>query len=296
MIERSHLAIVFEIDRQGSLTAAADKLCVTQSAVSHAIKRLEQQLGTAIWEKEGRKLRLTQAGRYLLSSARRLLPQFEHAESVIQQIAEGQRGILRIGIECHPCQEWLFSIVSPYLNAWPDVDIDVKQQFQFGGIGALFNHEIDLLVTPDPLEKKSLNFVPVFDYEQVLVVSASHPLAKREYVFPKDIANEVLLTYPVETSRLDIFRQFLMTKGITPRQHKTIETTDILLQLVAAGRGVTAAPRWLAERYATSLPLVSCPLGKKGIWKQIFLGYRNDDGVIDYIRGFVELARTQSVN
>lgn len=66
----------------------------------------------------------------------------------MQQFAQGERGSLRIGMECHPCYQWLLKIVSPYLAAWPDVDVDVKQKFQFGGIGALFGYEIDMLVTP----------------------------------------------------------------------------------------------------------------------------------------------------
>lgn len=292
MIVRSHLAILRAIDQHGSLSAAASELCVTQSALSHAIKKLEQQLDTAIWVKEGRKLRLTQAGHYLLSLANRLLPQFEHAESVLRQIAEGQRGTLRIGIECHPCYEWLLTVVSPYLQAWPDVDVDVKQQFQFGGIGALFNHEIDMLVTPDPLQKQSLLFVPVFDYEQVLVVAKTHPLASRPYVTPGDLSKETLITYPVEAQRLDIFSQFLLPATVTPKAHKTIETTEILMQMIAAGRGVSAFPRWLVERYAEALELAPVSLGTKGIHKQIFLGCRNADAGIDYVAAFMALAQS----
>ena len=91
--------------------------------------------------------------------------------------ARGTRGTLRIGMECHPCYQWLLKVVAPYLPQWPDVDVDVKQKFRFGGIGALVDHEIDLLVTPDPVPQPGLRFEPVFDYEQVLVVPRTHPLA-----------------------------------------------------------------------------------------------------------------------
>ena len=291
MIERSHLAIIREVERQGSLTSAAQVLCLTQSALSHAIRKLEQQIGTAVWTKEGRNLRFSQAGSYLLSLANRLLPQLEHAERVMAQIAQGQRGALRIGIECHPCYEWLLKIVSRYLPAWPDVDVDVKQQFQFGGIGALFNHDIDVLVTPDPLHKPGLVFEPVFDYEQVLVVDLEHPLAGRPYVEPRQLAQETLITYPVDIERLDIYSQFLLPANCSPRQHKTIETTEILLRMVAAGRGVTALPRWLVEEHAATLPIQPVQLGKKGISKQIHLGVRERDADTDYLAAFLSMAR-----
>jgi len=291
MLERIHLAVVQEVEKQGSLTAAADVLCVTQSALSHSMKKLEQQLGTDIWLREGRSLRLTQAGQYLLAVANRVLPQLNLAEERLRQFAQGERGSLRIGMECHPCYQWLLKIVSPYLAAWPDVDVDVKQKFQFGGIGALFGYEIDLLVTPDPLFKPGLSFEPVFDYEQVLVVPRQHALAQVAYVKPKQLTQEVLITYPVATDRLDIYNQFLMPAGISPRHHKTIETTDIMLQMVASGRGVAALPRWLVEEYASKFDVVAVRLGSRGIAKQIYLGAREADVAIDYLQAFIELAR-----
>ena len=291
MLERIHLAIVQEVDRQGSLTAAALTLHVTQSALSHSMKKLEQQLGIDIWLLEGRSLRLTQAGQYLLAVANRVLPQLDLAEDRLQQFAQGERGTLRIGMECHPCYQWLLKVVSPYLAAWPDVDVDVKQKFQFGGIGALFGYEIDLLVTPDPLFKPGLRFEPVFDYEQVLVVANGHPLAGSSHAKPQQLSREVLITYPVDIERLDIYNQFLLPAGITPKRHKTIETTDIMLQMVASGRGVAALPRWLVEDYADKLDVVPVRLGPRGLAKQIFLGAREADMHIDYVQAFVELAR-----
>jgi LysR family transcriptional regulator for metE and metH len=291
ILERVHLTIIHEVARHGSLTAAAQAMHLTQSALSHAIRKLEQQLGVDIWQREGRNLRLTQAGQYLLSVAERLLPQLARAEERIQQYAKGERGTLRIGMECHPCYQWLLKVVSPYLAAWPKVDVDVKQKFQFGGIGALYGYEIDILVTPDPLLRKGLRFEPVFDYEQVLVVGAQHRLKGASYVEPEQLAEETLITYPVPIDRLDIYAQFLMPAHVTPKRHKPIETTDIMLQMVASGRGVAALPRWLVEEYADKLEVTPIRLGKRGIAKQIFLGTRVADGDTDYLRAFVQLAQ-----
>ncbi|MBP7566405.1 MAG: LysR family transcriptional regulator [Burkholderiaceae bacterium] len=291
MLERLHLNIIRQVEQQGSLTAAAGVLHLTQSALSHSIRKLEQQLGTDIWLREGRSLRLTQAGQYLLAVANRVLPQLDLAEERLAQFAQGERGALRIGMECHPCYQWLLKVVAPYLAAWPDVDVDVKQKFQFGGIGALFGYEIDLLVTPDPLDKPGLKFEPVFDYEQVLVVARSHALASAAYVKPRQLGDEVLISYPVDIERLDIYNQFLLPAGITPRRHKAIETTDIMVQMVASGRGVAALPRWLVDKYAARMDVVPVRLGARGIAKQIFLGARESDTGIDYLRAFIELAR-----
>jgi LysR family transcriptional regulator, regulator for metE and metH len=291
VLERSHLVIVRAVERHGSLTAAARELHLTQSALSHAIAKLERNLGTELWRREGRALQLTQAGAHLLEAANRLLPQLEHAEQSLRSFARGARGNLRIGMECHPCYQWLLRVVAVYLPRWPEVDVDVKQKFRFGGIGALLDHEIDLLVTPDPEARPGLRFVPVFDYEQVLVVGRDHPLARVKHVEPCQLADQVLISYPVATERLDVFNLFLTPAGVTPRDHRTVESTDLMLQMVAAGRGVAALPRWLVRENVSRAAVVPVRLGRKGVPKQIHLGHRDGDAATAYVRGFIDTAR-----
>lgn len=290
-LERIHLEIIRAVDQYGTMTAAADALHLTQSALSHSMRKLEDQLDVKLWHREGRRLKPTQAGNHLLATANRLIPQFVHTEQRLGQFAQGKRGTLRIGMECHPCYQWLQKITVTYLQDWPSVDLEVKQAFQFGGIGALFAHEIDLLVTPDPFRKKTLRFDPVFDYEQVLVVGPEHPLRNAGHVIPRQLGDEVLFTYPVSPERLDIYTHFLSPSGMTVRSQKVVETTDMMLQLVACGRGVAALPRWLVEDYAAKYPVFPVRLGKKGVAKQIFLGIRKDDGEVDYLKAFLKLAR-----
>ena len=291
MLEKQHLRIIKAIAEEKTLTKASDKLCVTQSAISHRIKKIESYYGTAIWTKQGRHLRLTQAGLEILELAKRVLPHFDHVENNIKQISKGQKGVLRIGMECHPCYQWLLKAVKPYLLAYQDVDVDVIQEFKFSGIAALFNYDIDLLVTPDPLFKSSLVFVPVFDYEQVLVVHKNHPCLQKDHVMPKDIEQETLITYPVDITRLDIFNQFFLPHHSYPKKHKVIETTDIMLQMVEAGRGVAALPKWLVKEYQSKLDIAMIQLGEKGIAKNIYIGFRKSDEKIDYLRAFVEIAK-----
>ena len=295
-LERSHLEIVRAVDLHGTMTAAANALHLTQSALSHSMRKLEDRIGVKLWYREGRSLRLTPAGTHLLTTANRLIPQFVHTEERLGQFARGERGTLRIGMECYPCYQWLQKIIAPYLRVWPLVDFEVKQEFQFGGIGALFAHEIDLLVTPDPLRKNSLHFEPVFDYEQVLVVPSDHPLVEKDHVIPRQLGEEVLFTYPVSRDRLDIYTYFLAPAGRTVRKQKVVESTDMMLQMVACGRGVAALPRWLVEEFSEKYPVRAVQLGPKGVQKQIFLGIRRTELEVDYLNAFIELARNYSDN
>jgi LysR family transcriptional regulator for metE and metH len=290
MIERIHLLILKEIDQYGSLTGAAKSMHLTQSALSHTIKKLEKKIGTPIWYKKGRSLHLTQAGQYLLNSAKRVLPQLQRIDDVLEQHADGKKGILRIGMECHPCYQWLLTVVKDFLEQYPDADVDVKQRFQFGGMAALFNHDIDILVTPDPMEIKGIVFTPVFDYEQVLVVAKDHPLSQKSYISPEDLKNQVLYTYPVEIERLDIYTLFLLPANCRPKNKKVIEATEIMLQFVAANRGCTTLPRWLVEQYKKQFLIESIQLGPKGINKKIYMGRRIEDSLGSLAESMLNIA------
>lgn len=294
MIEKIHLSILREIDRQGSLTAAASSLNLTQSALSHSIKKLELQSGCNVWQKDGRQIRLTEAGEYLLEQANRLLPQFERIDETLRQFAGNERGSLRVGMECHPCYQWLLKVVQPFLAQSPGVDIDVKQRFQFGGMAALFNFDIDLLITPDPIHKEQIVFEPVFPYELVLVVGQSNKLSAQAQLEPTDLTDQTLLTYPVDSARLDIFQQFLLPAQCVPKLHKTLEATDIILQMVAANRGITAMPKWLALEYAQTLPIKILRLGRQGIHKHIYVGYRKQEQRNKHLQTFIGLAKQQA--
>lgn len=291
MIERTHLAIISALDRHGTLTRAAEELHLTQSALSHMIGRLEENLGCTLWQREGRRLQLTDAGKHLLNVSSRVLPLLERCEETLTEFGEGQRGTLSIGIECHPCYQWLLKVVDDYLREWPTVDLDVTQRFQFGGVAALHHHTIDMLLTPDPFRTKSLHYDSVLDYELLLVVPVGHRLAARDAARPHDLDRETLLTYPVPRERLDVFTKFLSDESTEPAAHRHVETTEMMLQMVAAGRGVTTLPDYIYTRYADQMPITALRLGEEGLHKSLYLGYRTEDAELDYLIGFVELAQ-----
>ncbi|MBN3785374.1 LysR family transcriptional regulator [Burkholderia sp. Ac-20353] len=291
MLDLQYLSILMEVERLGSVTAAAERLCVTQSALSHMVRKFEERHGVKLWTKNGRGLRFTQAGEYLLDLAERVLPQIEHAERTLVDFAEGRRGALRVGMECHPCQTWLTRLTSQYLAAWPDVDFDVRTAFRFDGVAALLGYEIDLLVTPDPIDMPDVMFVPVVDYELVLVVPDTHPLAARDHALPHDLLQEELITVPVSKERLDIYTRFLVPAHCRPKFHRTAEQTELMLQLVAARRGVSVLPDWLVIEQGGDLPIRTVRLGEHGLHKHINLGVRRGEESTAYIAGFLELAR-----
>ncbi len=294
IIDVIHLRILTALDQYGTLTEAAKRLCLTQSALSHQIRDLERKLGTPLWEKAGRRLRLTLAGRQLLETASQVLPLLDQTERRLRAFAQGRWAVLRIGVECYPCSEWLNGIIGDYLREMPEVELDIMNQFHFSGEQGLVEREIDLLVTPDRGALPQLAYQGLFDYELVLLVSESHPLASAGYVEPAQLAGETLISFPVASERLDILTQFLWPEGVRPQQHKRVESIEIMLQLVACRRGVCALPGWLAKRYGDRLSLVPLRLGD-GIQRTLYAAMRQDDADLPHLQRLIALGRRNPV-
>lgn len=292
MLERQHLILLQTIEQEGTVTKAAKELYLTQSALSHSMKKLEKMLDLQLWRKSGRNLVLTKEGRQLLQGANKLLPQFDKLEAEMRKLSSGELGILNIGIECYPCFQWLLKVVGPFLKEYPDIDVDIKNEFQFGGIGALLNFEIDLLLTPDPLFQDNLLYVPVFEYEQVLLVHESHTLAIKPFAAAEDLQQEVLYTFPVEQERLDVFTQLLQPNNARVKQHKTMENLEMIVEMVRGGRGVAAVPNWLvAESNVSGVKAVK--LGAEGIVKTTYVALRANEVMPAQTERFLKMCRLQ---
>ncbi len=291
MIEPSHLKIMLALHEKGTLTQAADSLCLTQSALSHQIRYLEKKLEVKLWQRCGRRLRLTAAGELLLQTAYQVLPALSQTENAIKALADGQQGLLRIGVECFPCHEWLTKVVAKFLTELPNIDIDIIRQFQFSGLEGLKNHHVDLLITPDINEQKEILNIPLFQYQQVLVVANQHPLAQYSHIQAKQLSDQQLLTFPIEQQRLDIFKRFLWPANVQPKTHKKIESLALMLQLVEHQRGVCVLPLWLAEAYQQQFNISLLTIGEQGIYSTLYATIKEQDQQVSYLQSFVELAK-----
>lgn len=291
MIEHSHLKIIQALHANGTLTEAANALCLSQPALSHQIGYLEKKLGVALWEREGRSLRLTQAGMLLLETAQQVLPVLAQAEKTLAAYGEGRQGILRIGVECYPCFEWLTGMIGQYMRQMPDIDVDIVQKFQFSGLEGLLNHHIDVLITPDWVKKEKIDYEILAEYQLVLLVSADHPLADNRFVTPELLCKEILLTFPVPLERLDILTHFLTPAHLEPEKLKQIESLEIMLQMTALNRGVCVLPEWLADIKNKDLSLKKIQIGDQGLFQKLYLAMREADKVIPYIRQFIAVGQ-----
>ncbi len=291
MLELKHLRTILELQETGSLTGAAERLSLTQSALSHQIKTFEDLLGQPLFVRKSRPLRLTPAGQRLLALAECVLPEIRRAEADLRRLREGIGGRLHIAVECHSCYDWLLPAMDVYRCDWPEVELDLITSKSFSALPALAEGQIDLVVTSDPTDDPALGFAPLFRFEILLVMARDHPLAGRRYLEPADLRDETLICYPVERSRLDVFRRFLEPAGIEPAGTRTSELSLMMVQLVKSGRGVAALPGWVLAAPLAEGQIAVASLGETGLWSMLYAGTRGIDRQRPYLVGFIEAAR-----
>ena len=286
MIDSAHLRIIHALQQHQTLGAAAEALCLTQSALSHRMKALESTLVIAFWHKQGQRLILTPAGQELLRLAQRVLPELDMTQQRLKRMADGRGGRLHIAVECLPCAQWLNPALTHFMREWTSIDVDVLSQYRFSALPALLEYQIDACLTPDPMPHPDLHHEPLFSYELCLAVSHAHPLAQQNHFCAMDLAEQTLLTYPVERQRLDVFTQVLQPAGIEPRHHRSVGDTALMLGMIASGRGVALIPAWLAHNSAYAAEICLLRPAAQPLIKQLCLVVRQADANKAWMQGF----------
>jgi len=291
-IEFRHLRTIKAIHDTGGLARAADILNITQSALSHQIKGIEDQAGVELFVRRTKPLKLSAAGMKMLAAAEEILPRVTALEAEFEGLISGKAGRLHIAIECHACFEWLFPVLEQFRKAWPEVDVDIRPGLAFDALPALKREEVDLVVSSDPEDLDETDFTPIFDYEPVFLASSAHPLAKKEKITAEDFRSETLISYPVERSRLDVFSQMLIPAKVEPAAVRQVELTAVILLLVASNRGVAVLPDWVVREVRYNADYVSKPLG---ITRRLYAATRSQDTNLPFMAHLLRLARQEAV-
>lgn len=294
-LELRHLETLLALAECGSLSKAAERLYLTQSALSHQLKALEAHFGLGIVEKNVRPLRFTAIGHRLLALARKVLPEVAEAGRDIARLAEGHGGPLRVAVQCHNCFDWLMPAMDAYRSLWPEVELDIVSGFVVDPLPLLERSEAELAVVHDEHEPRpNLTFSPLFRYESVALMSPRHRLAAKTWLEPEDFADETLITYPVPDEMLDVMKHCLLPAQVNPRR-RTAELTVAILQLVASGRGIAALPAWTVGNYIDRGYVVSRPIGRGGLFCELYAATTRAGAETAYIREFIALTRAQSL-
>ncbi|TMH07245.1 MAG: LysR family transcriptional regulator [Betaproteobacteria bacterium] len=290
MLELRHLRSLLAIADTRTLADAAERMHLTQSALSHQIRALESHYGLSLFERTPRGLRFTQAGERLLSLGRTLLPQWDEAHRDIVRMKGDTRGELRIALECHTCFDWLMPVMDEFRRRWPEVEVDLVAGFHSDPLALIAEGRADLVIGSAPAKRRPYAVRPLFRFEILLVLPVGHRLRSKRFVDAHELADETLITYPVPENRIDLIREVLTPAGIH-LQRRTAELTVAVLQLVASRRGIAALPNWGVKSYVDHDYVLAKRIGRTGLWSELHATTTKALGSKPFLDDFVGIVR-----
>ena len=291
-LEIRHLKLLAAVAEEGSVTEAGRRLHVTQSALSHQLRDAEEKLGTALFLRLGKKMVLTPAGEKMLDSARRVLDELRLAETQIEGLSGGSRGVVRVSTECYTCYHWLPPVLRKFHSKFPRVEVDIVLEATPRPIAALLAGKLDVAVVSCRPRNKSLRLTPTCEDEMMIVMGPQHRLAASTYIQPRDLAGETVLCYPPkEESTLCL--KVLRPAGIVPERILGIPLTESIVDMASAGLGVALLARWAIGSYLQTGKVVARPLSRSGFRRQWYAATLRNGPTPSYLTEFVSLlART----
>ena len=290
MLELRHLRTLSALQSAGSLVRAAQLLNLTQSALSHQIKLMEERYGGPLFERKSVPIAFTATGSRLLALADSVLPAVEQAERDISRLSQGDNGQLRVALECHTCFDWLMPVMDAFRQRWPEVEIDLVSGFHSDPVELLRSGQADLIIGSDC--GPEFKVFPLFRFEILVVLAQKHRLASQRRLEASDFAGETLITYPVPAERIDLIREVLAPAGVQ-FQRRTAELTVAILQLVASRRGVAALPNWAVKNYVDYDYVLAKPVGAEGLWSDAFVSVPPALAAKAFVTDFVNVIREQ---
>lgn len=294
-LELRHLRTLLALREAGNLSRAAQLLNLTQSALSHQLRGLEEHYGAELFARKSHPLVFGAVGQRLLRLAEAVLPQVDEADRDVRRLAAGSAGQLRIAVECHTCFDWLMPAMDAFRSRWPEVELDIVSGFQADPVGLLHQDRAELAIVSDVDEDEAGVVVhPLFSFEIVALLPKGHALLAKPWLEAEDFAGHTLITYPVPDDMLDLVRRVLKPAGVTPPR-RTSELTVAMLQLVASGRGLAALPLWAVEGYLARGYVARQRIGPEGLTGRLYAVSAGATAARPFLADFVRIMRETSL-
>lgn len=288
-LDSRHLRLVAEVARTESVTRAADRLHVTQSAVSHQIRELESKLGTPIFVRSGRRMLLTPAGRLLVEAAAPVLDAITAVEAKVSQVARNIAGELRVSAHCHTGYHWLPALVDGLRRRYPTFEVRIAPEYTLNPIGAMLDAKLDLAIMNDDSSDRRLQYRELFDDEHVAVVHPDHRWAGQAFVTPQELVTEQLYLYSRSIDDSFIVQKVLRPAGVELRRVTYLQLTEGLLEMIKAGLGVSVLPKWSIVNVIASGEVKAIRITKAGVFRKWYAATLSGVTPTPFMEEFIRL-------
>lgn len=285
-MELKYFRLIKTIAEEGNIANSSEQLFLTQSALSHQLREMEERLGFKVFHRTRNKWKLTEEGEELHKIANNVIKAIEQGFNNIQYIKEGSKGTIRISTECYSFYQDLPGFIQKMAVLYPEIEVDLNLEATHQPIAKILSNDIDIAIVSSKPNSERLSSIKLFEDQIFAIINKEHPLHPKEYIEASDFLNVHLIihSFPLET--VSIYEQFLKPNGIMPIKISAIPLTEVALEMVAANMGITCMPRWALKSFKISDDLLFKKIGKYGLKRSHYLVFREEDKNKRYITDF----------
>lgn len=286
-MEIKYFRLIKSIVEEGSMANSAEKLFLTQSALSHQLRELEERLGFKVFHRTRNKWQLTDEGAELNKLGNTILASIENGFKNIEQLRTGSVGAIKVSTECYSFYQGLSSFIQKMGLLYPEIDVDLILEATHQPISKILSNEIDIAIVTSKPANETLSSMEVYEDEIFAIMHTEHPMSTANFLDTNDFSDAHLIihSFPLET--VSVYEQFLKPNKITPLKISAIPLTEVALEMVAANMGIMCMPKWALKSFKISDDLVFKRIGKNGLKRTHYLVCRTADTSKKYVNDFI---------
>lgn len=286
-MEFKYFKLIKTIAEEGSISNSANRLFLTQSALSHQLRDIEERLGVKIFIRSRNKWKLTSEGKELYELANRVLSEIDEGLEKIKNIKAGETGTIRISTECYSFYQGLPEFIQKCAVLYPEISIELDIDATHQPVDKILSGELDLAIVTHKHDSDELHFTAVFEDEVMMLIHKENKFAEKDYMTAEDFKELHLIihSYPLES--VSVYELFLKKEQILPLKITAIPLTEVALEMVKANLGIMCLPQWALKSFDIPKELVLRKIGKNGLHRTHSVVVRKEDCRKNYIKDFL---------
>lgn len=286
-MELKYFRLIKTIAEEGSIANSSERLFLTQSALSHQLRDLEERLGFKVFHRTRNRWTLTEEGQELHKLANTLLKSIEEGFQTIQQIKEGSKGTIRLSAECHSFFHGLPAFVQKMAVLYPEIQIDLSLGATHQTMSQILSDELDIAIVTTEPATEVLTSMEVFRDEIFVLMHEEHPLHELDYVDASHFSEEHLIINSFPMENVSVYEHFLKPNRITPIKISAVPFTEVALQMVKANMGVMCLPKWTLNSFKLPEDLIFKRIGNYGLKRTHYLVVKEENRNKKHFEAFI---------
>jgi len=286
-MEIKYFRLIKTIVEEGSIANSTEKLFLTQSALSHQLKELEERLGFKVFLRTRNKWELTDEGIELYKLGNEILKSIEKGFQYIEHLRTGSVGTIKVSTECYSFYQGLSAFIQKMGLLYPEIKVDLILEATHQPIPKILSNEIDIAIITSKPENETLSSIEVYEDEIFAIMHQENALSEKDFLDLNDFVNTHLIihSFPLET--VSVYERFLKPNKITPYKISAIPLTEVALEMVNANMGIICMPKWAIKSFKISDDLIFKRISRSGLKRTHRLVFRKSDKSKKYINDFI---------